>query len=153
VSFLRGPPADTAVLVGYVRDAAHWTWIDDRGLYNVRGGTRRGALAEDTPELDASLLLLWGPGLAEPLLRLRTTPWFAVDREWMIRNRYPRARGETYLCCGHRAVAGTPHSLGALDIRSLRPPDRPTGAPFAVTWLTLLLGFAAARDRRGSTPT
>ncbi|WP_249044942.1 DUF2357 domain-containing protein, partial [Pseudonocardia autotrophica] len=39
-SFLERPPADTGVLLGYVRGDAHRGWIEDTGLYNVRAGDR-----------------------------------------------------------------------------------------------------------------
>ena len=87
-SFLREPPADTQVLFGYVRDAAHHPWILKMGLYNVSGGIRRGAVAGETPDLQATLLLLWSG--VTPFER--TAEWFAVDRAWMERSGYPRPR-------------------------------------------------------------
>jgi len=142
--FLSEPPADTHVLMGYVRNTAHFEWIGSTRLYNVRGGTRAGAIAnDDALELQARLLILWGPGVAEPVLGQRTTPWFPVDRAWMNNKGYPDPGGDAYFCCSFQPVDHTPEYLQGLDVRRLQHPEKRWGAPFATTWLEVLRALAA----------
>src|SRR5215204_917506 len=72
---LRRPPSDALVLCGYVRGHPHAAWIDRTGLYNVRAGDRRGAVALDSDVLQASDLLLYGPDYV-PTLWSRLGTWF-----------------------------------------------------------------------------
>ena len=73
---LGRPPSDALVLCGYVRGAPHAAWIDRTGLYNVRAGDRRGAVALDSDVLQASDLLLYGRDI-------RTNPM--VTRRHLVR--------------------------------------------------------------------
>ena len=95
---LSTPPADTPVLIGYVRSDQQWQWITEQHLYNVRSGTRPGAVVDDAPELTAQLLLLFR---RDPLrtyrLVIRTGAWRAVTRSQMEHLQYPQPRGDTYL--------------------------------------------------------
>jgi hypothetical protein len=58
--FLDRPPADTDVLVGYVRGPRHRAWIERNRLYNVRADDRTGSLRLGGRELGARLVLLVG---------------------------------------------------------------------------------------------
>lgn len=148
VTFLAEPPADTYVLMGYVRSHAQFDWIRSTHLYNVRGGARVGALAsDDAPELQAKLLVLWGPGVSAPVLGQRTTPWFPVDRAWMLDKGYPNPGGDAYFCCSFHTVDHAPEYLRGLDVRRLQPPNTRVGAPFATTWLDVLGALADLPDR------
>jgi hypothetical protein len=139
--FLHRPPADTPVLLGYIKDAEHLAWIHETGMYNVRADDRRGALAPNAPALDARLLVLYGgSSIGEPpLLFTRITSWSAADRGAMLESRYPRPRGRAYLRCEIETVIPQPAWFGSLSPGSLRPAGLPAGAPFAVTWLDLTL--------------
>lgn len=44
-SFLERPPADTRVLLGYVKNKMHRTWIRQEALYNITFGPTRSAQA------------------------------------------------------------------------------------------------------------
>jgi uncharacterized protein len=46
------------VLLGFVKDVAHWQWIQDRMTYNVRTEGRPGGLAANAELLYSQLLLL-----------------------------------------------------------------------------------------------
>lgn len=147
VTFLAEPPADTHVLMGYVRSPAQFEWIRSTRLYNVRGGTRVGAIAgDDALELQAKLLILWGPGVKEPVLSQRTTPWFPVDRAWMLDKGYPSPGGDAYFCCSFQAVDHSLEYLRGLDARRLQPSNTRWGAPFATTWLEVLGALASPSD-------
>lgn len=143
VGFLEQPPADTPVLLAFVRGDDHREWVLANNLYNVRSGKRRGAVALNAVELSASLILLYGPSLSVPRLRRRTSAWFAVDKTWLAERGYPEPGGETYLCCEHEEVPAAPSWFEILDVSSLQPPGSIHGAPVATTWLSIV--NAAAR--------
>ncbi len=57
---LSKPPADTTVLLGYMKSAEHLEWIRAEGQYNLRADVgRSGAVGVDVPELTPDLLLLY----------------------------------------------------------------------------------------------
>ena len=63
-SFLDRPPADTKVLLGYVKSEAHLAWIRKQRRYNLRADkTRRGRVGLESRNLNTDLLLLYGPRL------------------------------------------------------------------------------------------
>ena len=55
------PPADTAVLLGWYKDALHLQWIRERRLYNFRLGNTAGALRLTPQIVGARYLMLHGP--------------------------------------------------------------------------------------------
>lgn len=135
---LQRPPADTPVLLGYVRSPEQWRWIVARGLYNVRGEARRGAIAAGSPELDVPFLILYGntgEG-GRPVLMRREGPWQAMDRQAMIRTGYPHPHGDAYMVTPVEAVSEQPGWLRELRPDALEEPG-PRRAPFIRTWLDL----------------
>jgi hypothetical protein len=61
------PPADTAVLLGWYKDATHLQWIKNNGKYNFRLGNTAGALRLTPQIVGAQYLMLHGPdGAALP---------------------------------------------------------------------------------------
>jgi uncharacterized protein len=140
VPFLDRPPADTDVLVGYVRGPAHRTWIEQHSSYNVRAGDRSGAVRLAGRELGASLLLLYErAGSSYHVLHLaKTGGWRAVDRSELISTGYPSPGGDLYLVTPLHRILEPPTWLGDIAIDRLRPSGLIAGAPFAVTWLDLM---------------
>ncbi len=136
--FLVRPPADTPVLIGYVRTQAQWRWILEKGYYNVRGGTRRGAVPASSPELDGPLLVLYGETGAErvPVLMRRIGGWEALDRATLVRRGYPDARGDAYLVAAVEAIEDQPSWVADLRPDEL-PRDGLARAPFTRSWLDL----------------
>jgi hypothetical protein len=134
------PPADTAVLFGYVRSDAQWAWIRDMKLYNVRGGDRPGAMTAGDSELDAPLLLLYGRERGEETRELyeRASAWEAVTAESLERLGYPNPRGSAYLVTTLEPVPA-PNWLEAVDTQDLRPPRVLSGQPFSTSWLDVVL--------------
>jgi len=61
VPFLTKPPADTIVLLGYVRSLEQLRWIHERRMYNMRTGGRRGSVLPGSQVLSAELVVLYGP--------------------------------------------------------------------------------------------
>jgi predicted component of viral defense system (DUF524 family) len=96
--FPLGMPQDeTTVLLGYVKNAEHWDWIQKRLAYNVRTEERRGGVAANAELLYSQLILLYGPKInLVALARIVSGPE-RVSRIAMEATSYPEARGD-YLC-------------------------------------------------------
>jgi predicted component of viral defense system (DUF524 family) len=87
------PPADTAVLLGWYKDALHLKWIKDKGLYNFRLGNTAGALRLTPQIVGAQYLMLHGPdGNALPglfrMTQLEQGPSLVSDTE-LVKLDYP----------------------------------------------------------------
>ena len=139
---LDRPPADTSVLLGYCRSATHREWIQATRLYNMRFGTRRGAVRLTGAEAAAQILILHTGGD-----NTLVAWWLAPDLELlgeseMAELAYPsRARGR-YLC----RRLGTSLPLPAhwtADALPPIPPNTPLGAPRVLSWQQLADGFVS----------
>jgi predicted component of viral defense system (DUF524 family) len=140
VPFLDRPPADTDVLLGYVRSLDQLRWIDDTQSYNLRAGSREGAVELPGRELNAPLLLLYNsaPGGLQFVRLARRGPWHAVDDVDLEATGYPDPGGRLYFVTRLEVVPDMPAWLRRVDIERLRPADLPRGAPFVRTWWELL---------------
>jgi hypothetical protein len=134
---LARPPSDTPVMCGYIRNAAQRRWIEERGLYNVRAGDRRGAVAADADVLQALDLVLYGPGM-RPTLWARAGAWFVQSQHEMTALGYPNPRGRMYLCCPVERREDEPEWLALLQLGAAPLAGPIRGAPFASTWQRLL---------------
>ena len=89
-------PDETAVLVGFYKSEEHWDWIVKHKMYNVRLGTRRGAVKLDTGLIHAKYVLLHTTG------ELRTAHLYRIvpggpqiySRNDLIRMHYPESEKE-----------------------------------------------------------
>jgi len=81
------PPADIHVLLGYVQKKQA-DWIQRTAYYNLRAGTRKGAVAMDGPELSCELVVLWGDAIGVKVRRVIGGPevW---SRARMLESGYP----------------------------------------------------------------
>jgi predicted component of viral defense system (DUF524 family) len=139
---LAKPPADTLVLLGFVKDQSHLNWISDNRRYNMRADGRRGSVGMTGPELGADFVILYGADLA------RTQIWEVAGqpelwtRERLLGSGYPSPGGSLYFCVplGNRVVVpeGTlsPKTIQAILQRKGTGRDR--GAPVVATWLELV---------------
>ena len=94
--FLNAPPADTLVLLGYVKNNEHWEWIENNQLYNLRGDNRRGAIGLGSKELACDLILLSCPDEDKiALVRVAGAPELH-NKENMQEMDYPNPRGLYY---------------------------------------------------------
>jgi hypothetical protein len=140
VPFLEKPPADTLVLLGFVRTPTHLSWIERERLYPLRADGRTGSVGLESAELSAALLLLYGPSLAEPILyRVSGAPQLHT-RSSMLALGYPNP-GERYLCLCLEARLGTvPLSRVAIDaLRNRLKPGSFRVAPVVATWQQVAL--------------
>jgi hypothetical protein len=134
---LDRPPSDALVLCGYTRGAKHRRWIEESGLYNVRAGDRPGAVSPQGDVLQASDVVLYGPGV-RPTLWKRAGAWFVQTQLEMQGLGYPNPRGPVYLCCPIERSEVEPEWLGRLGIGSGPLSGAVVGAPFVATWQALL---------------
>jgi hypothetical protein len=140
VPFLDRPPADTDVLMGYVRGLRHRAWIERAVSYNVRADDRTGSLRLGSRELSARLVLLYEQsGDTQHIVGLyRAGDWRAVDRRELVASGYPDPHGQLYLVTALEPVAESPTWLADVTIDKLKPAGIVRGAPFTVTWLDLM---------------
>jgi hypothetical protein len=131
------PPADTLVLCGYMR-AEQRAWVQTNLYYNVRGDGRPGALTHGDAALDAPLLLLYGADGSPPLLFRRTSAWTSWTATTLRRTGYPHPRGESYLVAKIEPL-DQPAWLTIVPIEALSPSGTRRRAPFALSWLDLIL--------------
>src|SRR5690606_27508743 len=148
VPFLTRPPENTRVLLGYVRDDAHYRWIQETGVYNMRADDRPGSVGPGSEQLAAATAVPYGPS------RLRPSPGRVaggsrlLTMERMRELGYPNPRGTAYYCLPVEPVTPVPDWLGRLSspavesvVRRLSP-DSAKGAPVPATWARLLAAAA-----------
>jgi hypothetical protein len=138
--FLDRPPADTVVLLGYVRGSQHRDWIQRNNSYNVRADGRTGSLQLGGRELGARLVLLYEQieGKYRVIGLARPGEWRAVDKQELLRTGYPQPRGRLYLVTALDFVPEQPPWLADIAIDVLKPDGVIRAQPFAVTWLDLM---------------
>ncbi|HEY1810987.1 MAG TPA: DUF2357 domain-containing protein [Kofleriaceae bacterium] len=139
--FLHRPPADTVVLLGYVKSEQHHQWIIDSGLYNLRADPKRqGAVGLRGSELSAELLVIYGEvGDGPCLFRVVGEPQILTAAE-LGELGYPQARGQIYFCLGAEPIVSAPAWLTANEsetIAEVLRDGRVLGAPIVTDWLTL----------------
>lgn len=148
VPFLTRPPEDTRVLLGYVRDDAHYRWIQETGLYNMRADDRTGSVGLGSEQLAAEIVVLYGPSLSHASLWRVVGDPRLLTMERMRELGYPNPRSTAYYCLPVEPVAPVPDWLGRLSspavesvVRRLSP-DSAKGAPVPATWARLLAAAA-----------
>ena len=133
--FLQEPPADTDVLLGFVRSREHLQWVQRVRQYNMRADERVGAVEIGGRELGAELLLLYEnrdgslrvSGVAKVL---RWRPATAAD---LRATNYPDPRGELYFVADLEFVEELPAWIDGIDLELLTA-DARDGSPVVVTW-------------------
>jgi len=143
--FLDRPPADTDVLLGYVRSLEQLNWIERTQSYNIRADCRPGSVQLHGRELSAPLLLLYtsAPDGLRVIHLARRGSWRAAEQVELRNTGYPGPGGQLYFVAGFEPIGGIPSWLRRVDLERLRPDDRPRGAPFVRTWWELLASTSA----------
>ncbi len=125
---LSAPPADTLVLIGFVKGPEHWEWIERTGLYNLRADDRSGSVDLNSSMFDARLLLLHGREGFIPRL-------FRLGEEVYVRNAaeleeagYPGPGGSRYVCLRVRDGLPDPQ-LSNSDVVAMREAFDEGGVP------------------------
>ena len=150
VSFLNRPPADTRVLLGYVRSSVQYRWIQETGLYNLRSDQRRGSVSLHSEQLAAEVVVLYGPELERASLWRVTGYPQLLTRERMRELGYPHPVSMFYLCLPVNPLPESAEVVSPLTFRLATrltkeiAPNAAEGAPVATTW-DRLVGFLAAQ--------
>ena len=143
-SWLHRPPADTSVLLGYVKNSAHASWIHRTALYNLRADadSRPGVVGVDSRELAADVLVLYGPGVREPETWIVAGATRLLSKEDLLRGGYPRPGGNAYFCIlldrNVTEIGGRISMSSVTRVRSTLAPTARLGEPILVTWLDLV---------------
>ena len=141
--FLERPPADTKVLLGWVKGPSHLHWIHKTGLYNLRADGRTGSVGVGSSELAADLVLLYGRSIPKvELWSLEGEPRLLL-REEMIRQGYPNPGGKAYFCLRLGQTLTAPSIKGTTweelrDVQSAVSHGGVRGAPCVTTWFKLV---------------
>jgi hypothetical protein len=142
--FLPRPPADTLVLLGYVKSDAHRRWIHDRGIYNLRADpSRDGSVHIGSRELAADLAVLYGPDRDYAEIFAIGEGVESMRREELEERGYADPRGEQYFVLPVEEVEArrwrrilTCASIDAI-VADLEP-HRALRAPRVVSWSRLV---------------
>lgn len=140
VSFLKRPPADTRMLLGYVRDEEHYRWIRRTGLYNMRADDRTGSVGLGSEQLAAEIVVLYGPSLRHASLWRVVGDPRVLTAQRMLELDYPNPRSAAYFCLPVEPIDDDLRGLGSLTslsvetVKRAEAPASPEGAPVATTW-------------------
>jgi hypothetical protein len=140
-SIARKPPADTSVLLGYVRDLGQYNWIRRNLRYNLRAGGRRGAVDVNGRELSVEIVVLYGPPLTISEIWLVDGNPEVWRREDLLATGYPDPHGSNYFCLALAPVPQEDWNMPSTQVSNLRSrlsPSQPTGHPVATAWLELI---------------
>ena len=149
-TFLRGPAADTKVLLGYVRGPRHLAWVHQNGLYNLRASGSRGRVGLRSQELTADFVILYGSSLPQPqVLKVGGIPELHTKSEMRLLG-YPNPRGNVYFCLPVRPVdmgrwSDLLNTESILTLRQRIAPGIPDGWPLATSWLQVVEAVAGTR--------
>jgi Domain of unknown function (DUF2357)/PD-(D/E)XK nuclease superfamily len=133
--FLDEPPADTDVLLGFVRNPEQRRWIARVRQYNIRAGDRAGAVEIGGRELGAKLLLLY-ENRDEALHVVRAAKvvrWRPATAPDLRATGYPNPRGDLYFVADLDLVEHLPTWTDSIDLEVLTANVR-NGTPLVVTW-------------------
>ncbi|WP_082459916.1 MULTISPECIES: DUF2357 domain-containing protein [unclassified Mycobacterium] len=132
---LDEPPADTDVLLGFVRSVEHLRWIEGLRQYNIRAGDRVGAVEIGGRELGAKLLLLYENrnGSLHVARAAKVARWRPATAAELLVTGYPNPRGDIYFVADLDFVERLPTWADSIDLEVLTSKVR-DGAPIVVTW-------------------
>jgi hypothetical protein len=133
--FLDEPPADTDVLLGFVRNSEHRRWIERLQQYNIRAGDRTGAVEIGGRELGAKLLLSYESlnGTLHVAHAAKVSRWRAATATDLLATGYPNPRGDIYFVADLEFVEPLPVWADSIDLELLTSTVL-DGAPLVVTW-------------------
>ena len=133
--FLTQPPADTRVLVAYVRPK-NVQFVRKSLIYNLRADSgRAGSISPSDQELTAHYVLLWTGtegGQQETLgLYTRKSNWYVSNSEEMVKSGYvSESHSSTYFVCNLDQVFAFDHSSIQFESQT----NATFGAPALLRW-------------------
>jgi hypothetical protein len=145
--FLDEPPADTDVLLGFIRDSEQRRWIERVRQYNIRAGDRAGAVEIGGRELGAKLLLLYEN--KESALHVtraaKVVRWRPATAADLLATGYPNPRGDIYFVADLEFVEHLPTWADSIDLELLTA-SVSHGAPIVVTWWDVIRAASAVES-------
>jgi PD-(D/E)XK nuclease superfamily/Domain of unknown function (DUF2357) len=146
--FLEEPPADTDVLLGFVRSVEHLRWIERLQQYNIRAGDRLGAVEIGGQELGAKILLLYENrnGALHVARAAKVTRWRPATAADLMATGYPNPRGDIYFVADLNFIEHLPPWVDSIDLEVLTLAAR-QGAPTVVTWWDVVNAAPAIKSR------
>lgn len=155
--FLDDPPADTDVLLGFIRSNEQRQWIERFGQYNIRAGDRVGAVSIGGRELGAKLLILYENrnGAMHVARVAKLVRWQPATASELLATGYPNPRGHLYFVADVEFVEQLPRWVDSIDLELLTA-GASHRAPVVVTWWDIIRsaslvksqGDGAVRDQR-----
>ena len=134
------PPADTTVLLGFVRTDKQRDWILRTGLYNMRADLdRNGSVNVHSREASTQLLVLYGAAEILGVWRLSGIAT-AVTGAQLLSLGYPAPRGDAYVCVHlqQRVSEEIGSELDYSRVRGLAEAiAKPFGSPAVTSWAAL----------------
>jgi predicted component of viral defense system (DUF524 family) len=141
-TLLRRPPADTVVLIGYIRSPVHLDWVTREHLYNLRADGRSGSVGLDSPELSAEFLVLWNRAFDRPFVWRTAGSFVLRTGNDLASSGYPDPRGDLYCCMALAEEVPLEmypplSTVRVLQARTNRLRSHAQYAPATVTWAEL----------------
>ena len=133
---LETPPADTTVLLGFVRSEQHLDWIRSQKRYNLRADHRRGSVELTSPTLSVAFVVLYRLDADELWIARTPGALYVQSGADLVDSGYPDPRGDRYVSLAIEDLSpftDTPPSV-VLELSSRA--DHP-GGPVVVTWTEL----------------
>jgi hypothetical protein len=133
--FLDEPPADTDVLLGFIRSTEQRRWIERMSQYNIRAGDRVGAVEIGGRELGAKLIVLYERqnGALRVAHVAKVARWRPASAADLTATGYPNPRGDLYFVANIELVEHLPRWVDLIDLEDLVS-EVVDGAPTVVTW-------------------
>lgn len=149
--FLDDPPADTDVLLGFIRNSDQRRWIERVRRYNIRAGDRVGAVEIGGRELGAAILLLYenSGGTMQVAKIAKLVRWRPATAADLMATGYPSPRGDMYFVADLEFVENLPIWLNSIDLELLTMNVR-SGTPLVVTWWDVISAASIVELRGGS---
>jgi hypothetical protein len=134
------PPADTSVLLGFVRSPEQRDWILRTDLYNMRADlARNGSVSVHSREASSQVLVLYDANNVLGVWRLSGTASVLTANQLRGLG-YPAPRGDAYLCVEllDKISEATDLGLKYVRVRALAEAlAKPFGSPAVTTWAEL----------------
>jgi predicted component of viral defense system (DUF524 family) len=134
------PPADTSVLLGFVRSDQHLKWVLQSGLYNMRADRERnGSVSVDSQQAAAHVLVLYSATRILGAWRLSGIASVLTGPQLLALG-YPSPRGNSYVCVqlterlwdAIGEVIDYARLMGLVEALS-----KPFGSPATTSWAAL----------------
>jgi len=134
------PPADSTVVLGFVRTDKQRDWILRTGLYNMRADlARNGTVSVHSRETSTQLLVLYNATEIVGVWRLSGIA-MTLNRAQMLGLGYPAPRGNAYVCVQlqDRIWDAAGSGLDYTRVRALAEAiAEPFGSPAVTSWAAL----------------